>query len=259
MGKPEPDGCGAAVLLRRDPRPGGGPGADRLCPGAAPAAGGAERGRGDAVPRGGAEPEGAGGADDRLRRRAARLGGHRPSGERHRQRAHADPRRERQGRQGALRHAVGAAARHPADLLAARPPGTLAVPGTGCRPADRADGAARGLPHSPGGGGHRQEGDGACPSAQLRDAPAGERRRHPGDPGAARPCPPLDDGALHPRLAGHHRPDREPARAADAGGGSPPDGWPPWPAAWRWRTSSAATVPDGAPNRPGISTGCSAG
>ncbi len=55
---------------------------------------------------------------------------------------------------------------------------------------------------------------------QLRHASAGERRRHPRHPGAARPCPPVDDGAVHAGLAGHHRPDREPARAADAGGGA---------------------------------------
>jgi integrase/recombinase XerD len=53
------------------------------------------------------------------------------------------------GKEGALRHALRAAARHPAHLLADRSPGALAVPGPGPRPADRADGAACGLPDGP--------------------------------------------------------------------------------------------------------------
>ena len=61
-------------------------GADRLCARAAQAAGGAERRRGRALPRGGAEPEDAHRADHGLCRGAARLGGRRPQGRRHRQR-----------------------------------------------------------------------------------------------------------------------------------------------------------------------------
>ena len=78
------------------------------------------------------------GADHRLCGGAARLGGDRAQGRRHRQRAHADPGRARQGRQGPLRDAVGAAARHPAHLLAARPADALAVSraGTPAEPID---------------------------------------------------------------------------------------------------------------------------
>ena len=53
-----------------------------------------------------------------------------PEGRRHRQRPDGDPGRARQGRQGPLRHAVGAAARHSAHLLASGP-----AAGTGCFPA----------------------------------------------------------------------------------------------------------------------------
>jgi integrase/recombinase XerD len=66
-----------------------------------------------------------------LRRRAAGLGVDPAQGGRHRQRPHADPRRERKGRQGALRHAVGAAARDPAHLLADRTGRAVAVSGAG--------------------------------------------------------------------------------------------------------------------------------
>ena len=52
VGEPQPDGGGAAVLLRRHARDGGDPRADRLRPRAAASAGGAERRRGGAVPRG---------------------------------------------------------------------------------------------------------------------------------------------------------------------------------------------------------------
>ena len=49
--------------------------------------------------------------------------------ERHRQRPDGHPGRARQGRQGPLRHAVGATARHPADLLAAGPAAGWLFPG----------------------------------------------------------------------------------------------------------------------------------
>lgn len=132
LGEPEPDGGGPAVLLWHHARDGGGPGADRLRPRAAASAGGAERRRGGAVPRGRPEPEGARCADDRLRGRAAGVGGHGPQGRRHRQRSDDDPHRARQG---ALRDAVGAAPGDPAHLLAAGTSRALAVSGGATRPA----------------------------------------------------------------------------------------------------------------------------
>ena len=202
VGEPQPDGGGAAVFLRCHARDGGDPRADRLCPRAAASAGGAERRRGGAVPRGRSQPEGPRRADHSLCRRAAGLGGHRPEGRRHRQRPDDDPHRARQGRQGALRDAVGAAAGDPAHLLAAGASRALAVSGARRDPPDRADDAACGLPVGAGRGGDRQEGDRPHPAAQLRHPSAGERRRHSGDPGAARPRAPVDHGALHPCLAG---------------------------------------------------------
>ena len=126
----EPDRLRAAVLLWRDARPGRDPGAHPLCAGAAQAAGRAERRRGRALSRGGAEPEDPHGADDGLCRRAARLGGGRAQGRRHRQRADGDPRRAGQGRQGPLRHAVAAAARR-----SCAPTGGSRGRRTGCFPA----------------------------------------------------------------------------------------------------------------------------
>jgi hypothetical protein len=57
VGEPEPDGGCASVLPRRHARDGGDPRADRLRPRATSPAGGAERRRGGAVPRGRAQPE----------------------------------------------------------------------------------------------------------------------------------------------------------------------------------------------------------
>jgi len=56
-------------------------------------------------------------------------GGDLAQGRRHRQPAHGHPGRMRQGRQGSLRHAVAAAARHFAQLLASGAPPELPVPG----------------------------------------------------------------------------------------------------------------------------------
>ena len=126
----EPDGLCAAVLLWRHARAWRDPGAHPVCARAAQAAGGAERRRGGALSRGGAEPEDPCRADDGLCGGAARLRGGRPQGRRYRQRPDGDPGRARQGRQGPLRHAVGAAARHPAHLLASG-----AAASTGCSPA----------------------------------------------------------------------------------------------------------------------------
>ena len=104
------------------------PGADRLCPRAAQAAGRAERRRGGALSRSGAEPEDACRIDHGLRGGTARVRGGEPQGSRYRQRPNGHPRRARQGRQGPHRHAVGAAARHSADLLASGASAALAVP-----------------------------------------------------------------------------------------------------------------------------------
>ena len=127
----QPDGLRLALLLRRDARAAGDCRAHPLCAQAAAAAGGAERRRGRALSRGGAEPEAPRGADHGLCRRPAGVRGGRPQGRRHRQQPDGDPRRAGQRRQGPLRHALAAAARHPARLLA-RQHG----PRTGCFPAE---------------------------------------------------------------------------------------------------------------------------
>ena len=122
------------------------PGADRLCPRAAQAADRLERRRGRALSGSRFESEGARRADDGLCRGASGFRGRGAEGRRYRQRPHGDADRERQGRQGALRHAVGAAARHPAQLLAAGAAGAVSVSGPDPGQADRADRAARRLP-----------------------------------------------------------------------------------------------------------------
>lgn len=74
------------------------------------------------------------------------------------------PGRMRQGRQGALRHVVRAAARHPAQLLAAGASGTVLVPGPRQAQADRADRPARGLPFGARRRRHRQARERARPA-----------------------------------------------------------------------------------------------
>ena len=59
--------------------------------------------------------------EHRLRRRPARRRGRHAAGRRHRFQAHADPRRDGQGPQGSARHAVAAAARAAARVVAAVP------------------------------------------------------------------------------------------------------------------------------------------
>ena len=81
-----------------------------------------------ALPGGGPRAAQPSGADHGLWCRAAGVGGRRPQDRRHRQRPHADPGRARQGRQGPLRHALAAAADHPAHLLASGAAAPLAVP-----------------------------------------------------------------------------------------------------------------------------------
>ena len=76
---------------------------------------------------------------------------------------------------------------------------------------------ARGLP---GGGAARrtqQAGDGAHLAAQLRHPPARSRHRYPDHPGAARPCPAVDDRPLY---SGRDNTDRrydQPARSPQLG------------------------------------------
>src|SRR6267154_2602449 len=82
---------------------------------------------GDAISGSGAEPGAPDGADDRLRRRTPGIGGGAVEDRRYRQRPHADPGRTGQGRPGSVCHAVAAAARHAARLLAGDPARPLAV------------------------------------------------------------------------------------------------------------------------------------
>ncbi len=174
------------------------------------------------------------GADDRLRGRAAGVRGHRPRGRRHRRRPDGGPHRARQGRQGALRDAVGAAARDPAHLLAAGTSRALAGSRARRDPPARADDAARGLSVGAGGGGDQQECDGAYPLARLCHPSAGEGGQHPGDPGFSGARAPVDHGALHPCLARSHRPDGEPVGSVEARRWSrQPEAPPSWLAASR--------------------------
>ena len=71
--------------------------------------------------------------------RASEVAAHR----RHRQRAHVDADRALQGREGARRDAVAAAARHPAPLLAAGGASAVLVSGPNPRQADRTHRAQR--------------------------------------------------------------------------------------------------------------------
>ena len=109
-----------------------------------------------------------------------------------------------------LRHAVGAVARHPAQLLASGAARALFVSRARPGQADRTHRPARRLPFGARGRRHRQAGERSCPAAQLRDASPGERRRHPHHPGSARSRESVDDGALHASLDAS---DREPRRA----------------------------------------------
>ena len=91
-----------------------------------------------------------------------------------RQRPDGDPRRARQRRQGPLRHAVGATARHPAHLLASRPAAALALSRSRRDKADRRPGAARRLPIGLCCGRPGQARDGAHAAAQLCHTLVGE-------------------------------------------------------------------------------------
>ncbi len=168
VGVAEPGRLRLALLLRRDARRTDDPGVDRLRPRTAQASRGAQRRRGRAVPGVGFEPERACRADDGLCSGIAgfRSGG--AEGPRYRQPAHGDADRTREGRQGALCHALRGPARHPAQLLAAGAAAAVPVSGPHLRYADRPDGVACRLPISDGRGGARQASERACAAAQLR-------------------------------------------------------------------------------------------
>ena len=98
---------------------------------------------------------------------------------RYRQQPHADPDRAGQGRPGPLRHAVAAAARRAARLLAGNPAGALAVSGPDeSRPLD-ASVLHCGLPQRPRGGEARQARHRPYAAPQLRHPPARSRHRYP--------------------------------------------------------------------------------
>ena len=107
---------------------------------------------------------------------------------------------------------------NPADLLAVGPPQALALSRPGREQANRRPGAALLLPLGLCRSGLGQARDGAYAAPQLRHPSAGERRRYPHHPGAARSQQPLDHGALYAGLERLDPADREPARSADAGG-----------------------------------------
>ena len=111
------DRVGAAVLLPLHRRQAGDDAAPRLHPRAAEAAARALVGTDRPAAGGCIGAEGQGDAERRLWRRIARHGGRCAQGLRHRQQADAAPRRQRQGRQGPLRHALADAARSAARLV----------------------------------------------------------------------------------------------------------------------------------------------
>ena len=141
---------------------------------------------------GGAGAQVQGGARHRLWRRAARLRGGRAQGRRHRQRAHAAAGRAGQGPQGPPRHAVAAAARTAARLVARGPAARrhaaagLAV----SRPQpDRADHDPPAQPRRPCGRRGRRDQEArvaAYAAAQLRHPSARAGHRYPRHPGSAR-------------------------------------------------------------------------
>jgi hypothetical protein len=216
-----------ALLLRGDAGPARVGRADPACPRAAQAAGRAQRRRGGAFPGSGRTREAPDGPDHRLRRRPAGVRGGSSAGRRHRQRPDGDPRHAWQGRQGALRHAVAAAARPAARLLAAGAAGAVAVSRPPCRPSAASERVAGGLPGSPRRRRAGQAGDGAHAAAQLRHPSAGTGHRHPHHPGAARAQQPGDHRPLHPGRHQHDRPDPEPARPAQCLSEIRPPGAPP--------------------------------
>ena len=78
---------------------------------------------------------------------------------------------------------------------------------------------------------------------QLRHAPARSRHRYPHHPGAARPWPAGDDGDLYPRCDQCYRQHLQPSRSLGSLGDTARLRALACAARWRWRMSSAATVP----------------
>src|SRR5262249_2163812 len=166
--------------------------------------------------------------------------------------------RARQGRQGALCHAVGAASADPTRLLATGPPASVAVPRPRPVASDRSAGPSRRLSIGQTSGRACQARHGARASTQLCHPSVGERCRHPRDPGPSRPQQPVDHGPLHPCVDRHHPKDDEPAgppRSADSpaglsggraprarGGGHLPPSWRGLPAR-PWRRHGPCRAP----------------
>ena len=138
--------------------------------------------------------------------------GGRAEGLRHRLQAHADPGRAGQGPQGSLCHALAAAARTAARLVAhCRPQGWL-FPGRDpllpmtTRQLNRACHMAADM------AGIEHLGHAAHAAAQLRHASAGAEHRRSRDPSVARTCQARHDRALHAGRHQHH-PRRSRARS----------------------------------------------
>ena len=151
-------------------------------------------------------PEASGGSGGRLWCRPARRRGREPQSRRHRQRAHAAQDRARQRRAISQRHALRRYARPAASLVEGRSSARrdafqgLAVSRPACGQADQHQAVASDRRRGGADGGHRQAGRTAHAAPQLRDAPARGWRRHPRDPGVARPCQ-LDNTAFYTRVA----------------------------------------------------------
>lgn len=120
--------CALSFFLRPHARRGAHSGAHSLCARTPQAAGGTERRRSRAVPRGRVEPEEPRRAHHRLCGWAQGLRGRGTADRRHRQCPRRHPGAPRQGREGSQRDAVAPAAGHPAHLLAARPAAALSIP-----------------------------------------------------------------------------------------------------------------------------------
>src|SRR5439155_6626413 len=122
-------------------------------------------------------------------------------------------------------------------------PGGLAVPRPSGRSAGQHRDIANGLPGGRARGGSRQAGHRSHAAPQLRHAPARSRHRYPHHPGVARPWPAGDDGDLYPRCHQCHRRHAQPPRSPESLGNAARLRGVACAAFWRWRMSSAATVP----------------
>ena len=161
----------------------------------------AERRRSGPISRSRLEPQSARRADHGLCRGTARVGGDRPEG---RPTSTATAWSSGSSAARAARSATSCCPSNCSASCAAigvsRGPRRFLVSRSRQGQADRANRPARRLPFGARGGRHRQARERPCPAAQLRDASAGERRRHSHHPGAARPRASVDDGALHAGL-----------------------------------------------------------